>query len=92
LFLLLGVIAFAANHGYSFLEHRKRDALDRPGLAAIVIFPYVRIVPMHLTLIVAMAVDSPSTWVLLLFLSLKTVADVLMHKLEHATLPVSQSA
>jgi len=91
-FLILGVVVFAANHGYTFLKHRKRDALGKPGLAGIMIFPYIRIVPMHLTLMVAIAVDSPSPTVLVLFLVLKTCADVVMDWIELATLPESQPA
>ena len=49
------------------------------------------IVPMHVTLIVAMAINSPSTLVLVLFMALKTLADVVIDTIEHAAWPQTQT-
>ena len=84
LYLLLCATAFFFNHRYSFIEHRQRDASRKPNIGNIMFFPYARIVPMHLTIIAGGAFGGASTGILLLFLGLKTVADVIMHKIEHA--------
>lgn len=84
LYLLLCVAVFFLNHRYSFIEHRERDASRKPNIGNIMFFPYARIIPMHLTIIAGGAFSGASTGVLILFLSLKTVADVIMHKVEHA--------
>jgi len=49
-------------------------------------FPYIRIVPMHLTIIFAgNAIEQGSTitGLMVLFLLLKTAADAIMHWIEH---------
>jgi hypothetical protein len=84
LFLALCVAAFLVNHWYSYVEHRQMDATRKPNIGTIMFFPYARILPMHLTIIAGGAFGDASTPVLLLFLGLKTLADVIMHKIEHA--------
>ena len=84
LFLGLCIAAFLINHWYSYVEHREMDATRKPNIGTIMFFPYARILPMHLTIIAGGAIGSASTPVLLLFLGLKTLADVVMHKVEHA--------
>lgn len=51
------------------------------------LFPYARIIPMHLTIMfggVLASVGNFSHIVLLFFMLLKTIADLAMHSLEHA--------
>jgi len=43
-------------------------------------FPYARIIPMHLTIIFGMLLGKGA---IVLFLTLKTLADMIMHVLEH---------
>jgi len=83
-FLLLCVAVFFFNHRYSFQIHRERDARRKPNIGTIMFFPYLRIIPMHLTIIIGGAMGHASTAALLLFLILKTFADVVMHKIEHS--------
>ena len=45
-------------------------------------FPYARVVPLHLTIIIGAMLES-STPTLLLFLGLKAGADLSMHAVEH---------
>lgn len=85
LYLLLCIAVFFFNHRYSFIEHRERDAKRKPNIGNIMFFPYARIIPMHLTILAGGAFSGASTGILIFFLSLKTVADVIMHKVEHAT-------
>jgi hypothetical protein len=47
------------------------------------LFPYARVLPLHLTILVgALQTNSPTA--LVFFLMLKTGADLLMHVIEHA--------
>lgn len=84
-FLVLCVLVFLFNHYYSFVEYRLQDAGRKPNIGNIMFFPYVRIVPMHLTIILGGAIGETGTGTLLLFLVLKTVADVIMHRIEHSS-------
>ena len=84
-FLALCVLVFLFNHYFSFVEYREQDAGRRPNIGNIMFFPYLRIVPMHLTIILGGAVGSTGTGTLLFFLVLKTVADVIMHRIEHSS-------
>lgn len=85
--VLATILAFLANHTFSYLYNRDRDS-SRDNLDRLFMFPYARIIPMHLTLIFGAAMDSFLPGVvqapILLFLSLKTIADLVMHKLEHS--------
>lgn len=79
---LLGACGiFLANHGFSFLHNlRRQDRYHLPNLGTIMFFPYVRIIPMHLTILFGHLFGSS---VLVLFMSLKLAADVAMHAIEH---------
>ena len=78
------IVAFIFNHRYSYQYNRERDSQRVPNIGTIMFFPYARIVPMHLTIGLAASLGSNSVTALLVFLSLKTVADVIMHMVEHA--------
>lgn len=82
-FLGICVAVFYLNHRYSYVEHRESDALRKPNIGTIMFFPYARIIPMHITIIIGGAMGHASTGAMLLFLGLKTLADVIMHKVEH---------
>ena len=91
--IALGCAVFFANHLVSFLWYRPREEASPEAIFAE---PYARIVPMHLTIIfgaflTAMLPGATGTrLVLLLFLLLKTVADVAAHLKKHArTAPAS---
>ncbi len=81
-FLVIGAAIFFSNHLYSFLQHRQADRESVPHLGGIMFRPYLRIFPMHLTIVFfGMAMQSRET--LIVFLLIKTVADTAMHLLEH---------
>ena len=82
-FLGLCVVVFFINHRFSYIQHRENDALRRPNIGTIMFFPYARIIPMHITIIIGGAMGHASLGAMLLFLTLKTLADVIMHKVEH---------
>jgi hypothetical protein len=79
--LLIIAVIFFVNHMFSFLYNRERDLKRKPHLGRIMFFPYLRIVPMHFTIMVGFLAGA--TGALVIFLLLKTVADVAMHVVEH---------
>jgi hypothetical protein len=75
-------LVFAANHAYSLRHNLARDARGRPNIGTLMMLPYARIVPMHLTIILG-GLMTGSTFAFFLFGLLKTAADVVMHVAEH---------
>ncbi len=78
------ILIFLVNHGFSYWHNRQRDLSRTPNIGTIMFFPYARIVPMHLTIIFGSHFSKYSTGILALFLGLKTLADLIMHMVEHA--------
>lgn len=78
------VVAFVFNHRYSYQHNKERDSQRVPNIGTIMFFPYARILPMHLTILMAASLGNESVKTLLMFLLLKTGADVIMHMVEHA--------
>jgi len=76
------VIAFLANHYYSFHQHRAESAGKRPNVGGIMILPYARVIPMHLTIVLGLpfGVGRIGT---VFFLLLKTIADLFTHRYKH---------
>ncbi len=81
-------IAFAFNHYASYRRNIEADAEGEPNIGTLMFLPYLRIIPMHLTIIIGGAVmqSHSSAWAVLLFGALKTLADVGMHVAEHRIL------
>jgi hypothetical protein len=84
-FIAYGVLAagFWHTHRASHLLHVAADLGRRPRLGTLMMVPYARVIPMHLTIILAFALGGGMVW---LFVLLKTAADVVMHRAEHAWL------
>jgi hypothetical protein len=78
-YILLSAAIFFVNHLYSFFYNRVRDA-GKQNIGRVMFFPYARIIPMHLTIIFGMMLGEGA---IVLFLVLKTLADLIMHLLEH---------
>lgn len=89
--LLLGICAggFLVNHAVSYRENVEDDLRRRPRVESVMFYPYLRIIPMHVTIIFGGTLAGGSTWALLLFLSLKTAADLAMHLVEHGKLAIA---
>lgn len=81
--IIVFAVIFFINHGFSFRTHVKADLKVRRNIGALMLFPYARIVPMHITLVVGANMWKESYFSLVLFLSLKTLADLIMHSIEH---------
>ncbi len=56
------------------------DALGKPNISKLMFLPYLRILPMHLTIIFGMI--GGSTFSILFFIALKTIADILLDKFD----------
>jgi len=70
---------------FSFFYNRKWEDKQKPNIGKMMLFPYARIIPMHLTIIFG-GILSGGTFAgkttLALFMLLKTFADVIMHVVE----------
>lgn len=77
------VIMFIFNHRFSFKYNLEQDLDRKPNIGRIMFFPYIRIIPMHLTIILGGLFAGGSVGALILFLMLKTIADLIMHQIEH---------
>jgi hypothetical protein len=66
------------------------DAFGRPNLGKLMFLPYLRILPMHLTLIFGMI--GGSIFAIIFFMSLKTVADILLDKLDRRPVGVIKNS
>ena len=89
--IIAAAAIFCANQIFSFLYNKGRNFQNqripgqKPNLVKLMFFPYVRILPMHITLMIAFALRDKvlrgggSIALLGLFMLLKTVADVAMY-------------
>lgn len=82
-FAVLGV-AFWLSHRLSHREHVAADLARLPNIGSLMALPYARVVPMHLCIILGVVL--PQSLAIWLFGALKTGADLIMHKVEHAWL------
>lgn len=74
-------VSFWFSHRKSHREHVAADLARTPNLGTLMFMPYLRVLPMHMTILLGMALGHTAS--LLLFGVLKTAADVGMHLLEH---------
>ncbi|MEI6887285.1 MAG: DUF6498-containing protein, partial [bacterium] len=83
-FILLGGLIFFLNHIYSYYKNKPKDN-EKQNLGKIFLFPFIRIIPMHLIIFLgaAFAQINYNIPLLLVFLILKTIADLIMHIVEH---------
>lgn len=84
IYILVCISVFLSNHLYSYIHNRERDMKRVPNIGTVMIFPYLRIVPMHIAIIFGGLFAKGSVIALVLFLLLKTFADLVMHMIEHA--------
>ena len=79
-------VSFVMSHGQAYRQNVAADARGRPNLGVLLFLPYLRVIPMHLTLIFGRAIGGDGVGALLLFGTLKTLADVGMHAAENKIL------
>lgn len=74
-YFLLAILSFLIAHIFSHFNNRKIDESKKQNLGLLMYYPYARIIPMHFMIMFGVFINA---W-LILFLSLKTIADVIMH-------------
>ena len=79
--IFLSILLFLANHWFSYFYNKVKDIKEPKKKIQIMFSPYVRIVPMHI--IILIGILSVNQLNLLVFLILKTIADLTMHIIEH---------
>lgn len=79
--LLVSAGIFFTYQCYSFFYNKKWEAKRKPNIGTMMFFPYARIIPMHITIIIAFS-DWGQQQALALFLFLKLLADMVMHVVE----------
>jgi hypothetical protein len=83
--ILVCIVLFGFNHRFSFRQNLEKDLSRKPNIGSVMFFPYARILPMHLTIILGSIFAKNSAGSLVLFLGLKTLADLIMHLIEHVS-------
>lgn len=80
-------ISFVWNHRQSYLRNIEADTRGKPNLGTMMFLPYLRVIPMHLTILIGGALSAAFSPVAIVFFCLmKTGADVVMHRIEHRLL------
>ncbi len=82
--VLVCIGVFYLNHWFSYRYNREQEQDRVPNIGNIMFFPYIRIIPMHLMIIAGFTFLGSSTRTLIIFLLMKTAADVAMHVIGHA--------
>jgi hypothetical protein len=80
--VLLCILAFWFTHRFSYRFNQERDRAV-PNIGSLMFFPYVRIIPMNLVILLGAPIAGDNTNVLVLLLLLKTAVDVAVHVIEH---------
>lgn len=81
LFTAVLAVSFVLSHRASYRRIMASDQQGRPNIGGVMFLPYLRIIPMHLTIILGVMAGYAGG--VLLFGCLKTLADALMHWIEH---------
>lgn len=78
------IILFYFNHGFSYLFNRTQDIPHLAfSLVQLLFFPYLRILPMHVIIAGSAIFADAGPLSVIVFLLLKTLADLIMHIIEH---------
>lgn len=82
MFILTGSSIFFLNHLFSFIHNKEDDEKSKPNIGKLMFSPYARIIPMHLIIIFGALLGDQIK--LIIFLALKTIADLAMHIFKHS--------
>jgi hypothetical protein len=80
--ILLCIFAFWLTHRYSYHYNRERDCVV-PTIGSLMFFPYARIIPMNLVILLGGQFLGDNMRALILLLLVKTGVDLAMHVIEH---------
>ncbi len=82
-FIMMLVVSFLGSHGFSYRHNKSTDFKHKkPNIGTLLFYPYLRIIPMHIIIIVG-GVFGSSTFTIIAFMLMKTFADAGMHIIEH---------
>ncbi|MCF7866844.1 DUF6498-containing protein [Candidatus Woesearchaeota archaeon] len=84
LFVFLAILIFFGHHLFSYIYNRFKEherAAKKVNIGRLMFFPYLRIVPMHAIIMFGILFSESIS--LIVFLILKTLADIAMHFIEH---------
>ena len=84
--IILPISIFLINHLISYITHKNVSKEKIPNIGTMLFLPYLRIVPMHLILILFVHYSYSISTLLVVFLILRTIADLVMHIFEHKIL------
>ncbi len=94
--VLFACSIFLINHLFSLVYNLRKDRAKLRDLGKLMTGPYIRIIPMHLTIMagfflamiaMVLKLPVPEQPILIFFLLLKTSVDLKMHLAEHAARP-----
>lgn len=77
--LALCIIVFLITHAAAYWVNRHRDVNRKPNIGDVVFHPYARVLPMWVILAPGIYYSEGSFTTLVVFLALKTIADMIMH-------------
>jgi len=80
IFMAVITVSFVLTHRATYQRIMAADQQGKPNIGGVMFLPYLRVVPMHLTIILGVAAGY--TGGVMLFAGVKTMADVLMHWIE----------
>src|SRR5262249_48167478 len=80
-FMAVLTVSFLLTPRASYQRIMAADQQGRPNIGGVMFLPYLRIVPMHLAIIIGLSAGYHGG--MLLFATLKTIADALMHWIEY---------
>ena len=85
--IAVAALSFVWNHRFSYQQNIEADAAGTPNIGTLMFLPYLRVIPMHLTILAGgVLTGSFSVLAAVVFCLLKTGADVAMHLIEHKLL------
>lgn len=73
-------VSFVITHGATYRRIMQADQRGEPNIGYVMFLPYLRIIPMHLTIVIGLSSGHGNA--VLLFGALKTAADAAMHWVE----------
>ena len=83
-FIALSLLIFFASHLFSLSRNIQPDlTAPTPNLGTIMFMPYLRIIPMHITIVLGLVVFENTVFGVVFFMTLKTFADGATHMIEH---------
>jgi hypothetical protein len=93
-YILLSAAVFFISYLIEFINSRKEQTDELPNIGAIMFAPYARIIPMHLTIILGGFIGAVGSFfstntnlaVIVLFISIKTVVDLITHSIDYKKL------